>query len=66
MVWNRPIIINEPENIEKPNEESVPFNQKSETIENEIDSCSSLFEVAVLNKFQFYRHEFFLSCSGLN
>ena len=46
--------------LKKPNEESVQFNQEPETIEKEIDSCSSLFEVAVLNKFQFYEHEFFL------
>ena len=60
MVWNTSIIINEPENIERPNEESVQFNQEPETIEKEIDSCSSLFEVALLNKFQFHGHEFFL------
>ena len=59
MDWNTPIIINEPENIETPNEESVQFNQELEPVEMEIDSCSSLFE-AMLNKFQFYGHKFFL------
>ena len=46
--------------LKKPNEESVQFNQEPETIEKEIDSCSSLFGVAVLNKFQVYEHELFL------
>ena len=59
MVCNTPTIINKPKNIEKPNEESVKFNQGPETIEKEIDSCSSLFE-AVLNKIKFYGQEFFL------
>ena len=58
MDWNTPIIINEHENIESPNEESVQYNQEPEPIEKEIDSCSSLFE-AMLN-FQFYGQEFFL------
>ena len=59
MDWNTPLIINESENIEKPNEESVQFNQAPETIEKDTDSCSSLFE-DVLNKFQFYGQKFFL------
>ena len=59
MDWNTPIIINEHENIETPNEESLQFNQEPEPIEKEIDSCSSLFE-AMLNKFQLYGQEFFL------
>ena len=59
MDWNTPLIINESENIEKPNEESVQFNQAPETIEKDTDSCSSLFE-AVLNKFEFYGQKFFL------
>ena len=48
MDWNTSIIINEHENIETPNEESVQYNQEPEPIEKEIDSCSSLFE-AMLN-----------------
>ena len=64
MDWNTSLIINESENIEKPNEESVQFNQAPETIEKDTDSCSSLFE-AVLNKFSFTDRSSF-SCSGWN
>ena len=56
MDWNTPVIINEPEDFETPNEESVQFNQEPEPVEKEIDSCSSLLE-AMLNKYQFYGQE---------
>ena len=64
MDWNTTIIINEPENIEMPNEESVQFNQEPEPIKKEIDSVLVCLKPCWIN-FSFTDRSSF-SCSGLN